>query len=222
MKFIGVRELKESFISYLNSGEEIVITKRKKPIARISPIKKNSPESALLEIGRILAESGITEKDAQKALSRLERNFMAKVVVDANVLISSVFGGLPLEAINLALSHHEVFYSEEIENEFNGVLQKLEVKLKNNQVQKLHENMSRFLSFCKKISVTENLSICRDRKDDRYLSLCKQVSADFLITGDKDLLTISKKLLQKNNLTSNIISPAEFVRQELLQGKPKF
>ena len=147
---------------------------------------------------------------------------MAKIVVDANILISSVFGGLPLEAMNLALSHHEVFYSEEIENELNGVLRKIEVKLKNNQVQKLQENMSNFLSFCKKISVTENLSICRDRKDDRYLSLCKQVSADFLITGDKDLLSISKKLLDKNNLTSNIISPAEFVRQELLQGKPKF
>jgi antitoxin (DNA-binding transcriptional repressor) of toxin-antitoxin stability system len=73
MKFIGVRELKESFISYLNSGEEIVITKRKKPIARISPIKKNSPESALLEIGRILAESGITEKVAQKALKQVRK-----------------------------------------------------------------------------------------------------------------------------------------------------
>ena len=147
---------------------------------------------------------------------------MAKVVVDANILISSVFGGLPLEAMNLALSHHEVFYSEEIENELNGVLRKIEVKLKNNQLQKLQENMSRFLSFCKKIPVTENLSICRDRKDDRYLSLCKQVRADFLITGDKDLLSISKKLLQKNNLPGNILSPAEFVRQELLQGKPKF
>ena len=147
---------------------------------------------------------------------------MAKVVVDANILISSVFGGLPLEAMNLALSHHEVFYSEEIENELNGVLRKIEVKLKNNQLQKLQENMSRFLSFCKKISVTENLSICRDRKDDRYLSLCKQIRADFLITGDKDLLSISKKLLEKNNLPGNILSPAEFVRQELLQGKSKF
>jgi len=29
MKYVGVRELKESFIRYLNSGEEIVITKQK-------------------------------------------------------------------------------------------------------------------------------------------------------------------------------------------------
>jgi putative PIN family toxin of toxin-antitoxin system len=141
---------------------------------------------------------------------------MAKVVVDANVLISSVFGGLPLESINLAMLHHELFYSEDIEEELKGVLQKLEVKLKDNQIQKLQENMLRFLSFCKKIHVTENLSICRDRKDNRYLSLCKQVSADFLITGDKDLLTIPRKVLRENSLTCNIVSPAEFIKQESL------
>lgn len=141
---------------------------------------------------------------------------MAKVVVDANVLISSVFGGLPLEAINLALLHHKVFYSEDIEKELKGVLQKIEVKLKDNQIHKLQENLSRFLSFCKKICVTENLSICRDRKDDRYLSLCKQVRADFLITGDKDLLTIPGEILRENGLTCNIVSPAEFIKQEQL------
>jgi len=141
---------------------------------------------------------------------------MAKVVVDANVLISSVFGGLPLESINLAMLHHELFYSEDIEEELKGVLQKLEVKLKDNQIQKLQENMLRFLSFCKKIHVTEDLSICRDRKDNRYLSLCKQVSADFLITGDKDLLTIPRKVLRENSLTCNIVSPAEFIKQESL------
>ena len=73
MKYIGVREMKESFVSYVNSGEEIVITKRKKPIARLSPIKKNSPEAALLDIGRVLMESGIKEKDALKALEQVRK-----------------------------------------------------------------------------------------------------------------------------------------------------
>lgn len=73
MKYIGVREMKESFVSHINSGEEIVITKRKKPIARISPIKKNSPEAALLDIGRILMESGIKEKDALRALKQVRK-----------------------------------------------------------------------------------------------------------------------------------------------------
>ena len=73
MKYVGVREFKESFISFLNSGEEIVITKRKKPIAKISPIKQNSPEASLLEIGRILAEAGITEKDVKKTLKQVRK-----------------------------------------------------------------------------------------------------------------------------------------------------
>ena len=72
---------------------------------------------------------------------------MAKVVIDANVLISSVFGGLPLEAITLAMLHHEVFYLDDIEKELKGVLKKLEVKLKDKQILKLQENLSRFLSF---------------------------------------------------------------------------
>jgi len=138
---------------------------------------------------------------------------MAKVVIDANVLISSVFGGLPLESINLALSHHVVFYSEDIEKELQGVLRRLEVKLKDNQIHKLQENLSRFLSFCQKVSVTENVAICRDRKDNQYLSLCKQVKADFLITGDKDLLIIPRDILLQNDLPCNIVSPAEFINQ---------
>jgi antitoxin (DNA-binding transcriptional repressor) of toxin-antitoxin stability system len=73
MKYVGVREMKESFISYLNSGEELVITKRKKPIARICPIKMNSPEAALLEIGQILTEAGVSEKDAINALKRVRK-----------------------------------------------------------------------------------------------------------------------------------------------------
>jgi putative PIN family toxin of toxin-antitoxin system len=139
---------------------------------------------------------------------------MAKVVIDANILISSVFGGLPLESINLALSHHVVFYSEDIEKELRGVLQRLEVKLKDDQIQKLRENLARFLCFCKKVSVTENLSLCRDTKDNRYLSLCKQVKANFLITGDKYLLMIPTHRLQENNLTCKIVSPAQFIKEE--------
>ncbi len=139
---------------------------------------------------------------------------MAKVVIDANVVISSVFGGLPLESVTLAMRHHEVFYSEDIEKELRGVLQKLESKLQARQIETLQRNLSKFFSFCKKVPVTESVTLCRDKKDNRYLSLCKQIKADFLITGDKDLLTISKKALRDNHLICNIVTPAEFVKRE--------
>jgi antitoxin (DNA-binding transcriptional repressor) of toxin-antitoxin stability system len=73
MKFVGVREFKEDAVKYLNEGNEIVVMKRKKPIARVSPVRENSPESLLLEIGRILSEARVSKEEALKALDRARR-----------------------------------------------------------------------------------------------------------------------------------------------------
>jgi antitoxin (DNA-binding transcriptional repressor) of toxin-antitoxin stability system len=68
MKFVGVREFKQDAVKYLNEGSEIVIMKRKKPIARLVPVPEKSAEILVLEIGRIFNEAGITEKEALRAL----------------------------------------------------------------------------------------------------------------------------------------------------------
>jgi len=73
MKFIGVREFKQDVVKYLNEGNEIVVMKRKKPIARLTPVQEKSAEIILLEIGRVLNEAGISKKEALKALDRARR-----------------------------------------------------------------------------------------------------------------------------------------------------
>ncbi len=73
MKFVGVREFKQDVVKYLNEGNEIVVMKRKKPIARLTPVQKNGPEIILLEIGRVLNEAGVSKKEALKALDRARR-----------------------------------------------------------------------------------------------------------------------------------------------------
>jgi antitoxin (DNA-binding transcriptional repressor) of toxin-antitoxin stability system len=73
MKFVGVREFKQDVVKYLNEGSEIVVMKHKKPIARLTPVQKDSAEIILLEIGRVLAETGISKKEALKALNRARR-----------------------------------------------------------------------------------------------------------------------------------------------------
>ena len=78
MKFVGVREFKEDAVKYLNEGNEIVVMKRKKPIARISPVRENSPEIFLLEIGRILSEAGMSKEEALKALDRARREIYGR------------------------------------------------------------------------------------------------------------------------------------------------
>jgi len=74
MKFVGVREFKQDAVKYLNQGNEIVVMKRKKPIARLVPVREKTAEMVLLEIGRILDEAGISEKEALKALDRARQD----------------------------------------------------------------------------------------------------------------------------------------------------
>lgn len=73
MKFVGVREFKEDVVKYLNEGSEIVVMKRKRPIARLTPVEENSPEIILLEIGRVLNEAGVSQKEALKALDQARK-----------------------------------------------------------------------------------------------------------------------------------------------------
>ncbi len=73
MKFVGVREFKQDAVRYLNEGKEIVVMKRKKPIARLTPIRENTPEALLLDIGRVLSEAGLTRKEALRALEGARR-----------------------------------------------------------------------------------------------------------------------------------------------------
>jgi predicted nucleic acid-binding protein len=65
----------------------------------------------------------------------------------------------------------------------------------------------------KRISVSTHVVLSRDAKDDHYLSLCKEAQADFLITGDKDLLSLSQEGLKKNGVLCLIISPQGFLEK---------
>jgi len=70
MKFVGVREFKQDAVQYFHEGSDIVVMKRKKPLARLVPVREKTAEMVLLEIGRILNEARISEKEALKALDR--------------------------------------------------------------------------------------------------------------------------------------------------------
>jgi len=57
------------------------------------------------------------------------------------------------------------------------------------------------------VKVKSKVDICRDKEDNFLLSLAKDGKADFLITGDKDLLVI------KNFGKTIIISLADFLQK---------
>jgi putative PIN family toxin of toxin-antitoxin system len=136
---------------------------------------------------------------------------MAKVVVDANVIISAAFGGKPLEAVVRALEDHEVYLSEAIAQELLGVLSGLSKKLSEEQLSFIREKIEQLLTLATLISHSTQVVLSRDPKDDHYLSLCKEVGAKFLVTGDKDLLSISQDKLKANGISCRIVTPQEFL-----------
>jgi uncharacterized protein len=136
---------------------------------------------------------------------------MAKIVVDANVVISAAFEGKPLEAVVRALEDHEVYLSEAIAQELLGVLSGLSKKLSEDQIAFIHEKIQQLLTMAKHISLATHVVLSRDAKDDHYLSLCKEAKADFLITGDKDLLSISQEDLKENGISCRMVTPVEFL-----------
>jgi hypothetical protein len=136
---------------------------------------------------------------------------MAKVVVDANVIISAAFGGKPLEAVVRALEDHEVYLSEAIAQELMGVLSGLSKKLSKDQLSFIQDKIEQLLALAKPISISTPVVLSRGPKDDHYLSLCKEVEAKFLVTGDKDLLSLSQDRLKANGILCMIVTPQEFL-----------
>jgi len=138
---------------------------------------------------------------------------MAKVIIDANVIVSAAFGGNPLRAVIRAMEEDEVYLSQAIGRELTEVFAKLSKKLRKEQITFLNERMQELMGMAKQVTVSTRVVLSRDMKDDHYLSLSKEVEADFLITGDKDLLSILPEVLKENGIPCRILTPQEFVER---------
>jgi uncharacterized protein len=136
---------------------------------------------------------------------------MAKAVLDANVLVSAAFGGVPLDAVAAALKHTTVCISPDIRREIEGTMRRLEMKLGPERSRSVGELWSRILSKCVVIDPVRAVAACRDPKDDACLSLCAAAEADYLVTGDRDLLEIDRGKLPRELGELRILSPRDFV-----------
>ncbi|KAA8484044.1 putative toxin-antitoxin system toxin component, PIN family [Arcticibacter tournemirensis] len=72
----------------------------------------------------------------------------------------------------------------------------------------LDDMIEAFDAFIDFVAVKSNVEICRDPKDNFLLALAKDGKADYLLTGDKDLLDIEKfgrtKILTLTNFLNEI------------------
>jgi len=124
------------------------------------------------------------------------------VVIDTNIFVSAfLYGGNPEKIFNFWKK--EVFsllLSPELHHEIISVLKRYKVEeTVINELILLLNNKSI------KIIPGKVEKVCRDEKDNMILALCGEGNADYLITGDKDLLILKKYKKTK------ILTPKEFL-----------
>ncbi len=112
-------------------------------------------------------------------------------VFDNNVLVSAaLLADVPRKAFDKLLDNGTVLVSIPVLLELAAVLN----RPKFDQYVTHDERMRFMVSFLKvaqMVEVNETIVACRDPKDDKLLELAVNGNADFLITGDKDLLVLS-------------------------------
>ncbi len=72
-RVVNVKEFKLRATKYVAGRDEVVITRRGRPVAFLTPIERNSAESILLNIGEIFREARVSPADAKDALDRVRR-----------------------------------------------------------------------------------------------------------------------------------------------------
>jgi len=118
---------------------------------------------------------------------------MSKVrcVADTNVLISSLLlkNSTPFQAVEQIFLKGVMLMSESTLAEVRRVLgkKKLERYIIPEERQIF---LAKFLMESELVEIRERVEACRDPKDNQFLELAVNGKADFLVTGDEDLLVL--------------------------------
>ena len=115
-----------------------------------------------------------------------------RCMFDTNILISALLfsNSVPGRALKLALARSAVILiSAETVEELAEVISRRKFD-KYLTSEERAEFLASFVNRATPVEVSENLKVCRDPKDDKFLNLAHSGSASYIITGDEDLLVL--------------------------------
>ena len=114
----------------------------------------------------------------------------SKIIIDTNIWISFLIGKELQDLKDLIVSEKiKVITTDQLINEIRLVTSRDKLKKYFNQ-DKVSDLISLLDILADKVKIKKIDKICRDPKDDFILALSKESRANYLITGDKDLLEI--------------------------------
>ena len=115
-----------------------------------------------------------------------------RVVVDTNVLVSAILfrSSQPAIVLRRVLQRETLLISQAIFEEWHEVLSR--PKFDRYVVEALRtEFLETILNDAFWVEIQESVIACRDPKDDKFLALAVNGQADFIVTGDRDLLVLN-------------------------------
>jgi putative PIN family toxin of toxin-antitoxin system len=127
-------------------------------------------------------------------------------VYDTNVLISGIFWrGVPRQLIHLARAGQvRVVTCQALVAELGSVLTRPDksFRLSSTEATRVVNDV---LTYSRMVMPTREIGICRDNKDNLVLACAAAGRADYIVTGDPDLLTL------KNFEEISILNPRDFL-----------
>ena len=115
-----------------------------------------------------------------------------RVVFDTNIIVSALMfpKSLPRKVIDQVDSLGTILVSYDTMLELNEVLTRKKFERYFSQEQRLNF-IAKFFEKAEMVEILELVEICRDPKDDKFLELAVNGRANYLITGDQDLLVLN-------------------------------
>lgn len=120
------------------------------------------------------------------------QNKVSRIIIDTNLWISFLITKDFAKIDEILFSKHGILvFSQELLDEFLEVARRPKFRrfFSNTDIEELLETIDEYADFVK---VQTQIEICRDPKDNFLLSLSVDGNADYLLTGDKDLLELTK------------------------------
>ena len=111
-----------------------------------------------------------------------------KILLDANVIIAAFAArGLCESIMEVCLSEHEISLSDDLLDEILRNLRD-KIKLQKNVIENIGALLREHSNFSIPLPLASD--VCRDPDDIKILGLAVASKADYIVTGDKDLLVL--------------------------------
>jgi putative PIN family toxin of toxin-antitoxin system len=117
---------------------------------------------------------------------------LPRIVLDTNLIISAVLiaDSIPRKTFNRAVDSCMPLLSAPVLLELIDAFHRAKFDKYVTESGRM-KFLIGFLKITELVEITETINICRDKRDDKLLELAISGNADFLLTGDEDLLALN-------------------------------